>query len=146
MIFKLYFETRTFSFIFDLTSLSLTWFVSDQPCFYTLNGVGSLSLCAIKLIDAEPPSFSPGNEKVTCKAIERQILAQTPVDVSGSSLNTENIRSLVVCDILITIPICKKRKRCGGLSVRKAHYSFNHHCFPNNGNKNLNCGFSATCC
>ena len=38
-------ETRTFSFIFDLTSLSLTWFVSDQPCFYTLNGVGSVSLC-----------------------------------------------------------------------------------------------------
>ena len=36
-------ETRTFSFIFDLTSLSLTWFVSDQPCFYTLNGIGSVS-------------------------------------------------------------------------------------------------------
>ena len=33
-------ETRTFLFIFDLTSLSLTWFVSDQPCFYTLNGIG----------------------------------------------------------------------------------------------------------
>ena len=113
---------------------------------FTLSMVLALSLSTIKLIDAEPPSFSPGNGKVTCKAIERQILAQTPVDVSESSLNTENIRLLVVCDILITIPTCKKRKRCGGLSVRKAHYSFNHHCFPNNGNKNLNCEFNATCC
>ena len=113
---------------------------------FTLSMVLALSLSAIKLIDAEPPSFLPGNGKVTFKAIERQILAQTPVDVSESSLNTENLRSLVVCVILVTIPTCKKCKRCGGLSVRKAHYSFNHHCFPNNGNKNLNCGFSATCC
>ena len=106
----------------------------------------ALSLSAIKLIDAEPPSFLPGNGKVTFKAIERQILAQTPVDVSESSLNTENLRSLVVCVILVTIPTCKKCKRCGGLSVRKADYSFNHHCFPNNGEKNLNCEFNATCC
>ena len=113
---------------------------------FTLSMVLALSFSAIKLIDAKPPSFSPGSGKVTCKAIERQILAQTPVDISESSLNTENIRSLVVCDILITIPTCKKRKRCGGLSVRKADYSFNHHCFPHNGNKNLNCGFNATCC
>ena len=113
---------------------------------FTLSMVLALSLSAIKLIDAEPPSFLPGNGKVTFKAIERQILAQTPVDVSESSLNTENLRSLVVCIILVTIPTCKKCKRCGGLSVRKADYSFNHHCFPNNGNKNLNCEFNATCC
>ena len=106
----------------------------------------ALSLSAIKLIDAEPPSFLPGNGKVTFKAIKRQILAQTPVDVSESSLNTENLRSLVVCIILVTIPTCKKCKICGGLSVRKADYSFNHNCFPNNGNKNLNCEFNATCC
>ena len=113
---------------------------------FTLSKVLALSLSAIKLIDAEPLSFLPGNGKVTFKAIERQNLAQTPVDVSESSLNTENLRSLVVCVILVTIPTCNKCKRCGGLSVRKADYRFNNHCFPNNGNKNLNCGFNATCC
>ena len=34
----------------------------------------ALSLGAVSLVKAKPPSFSPGNEKVTCATIKAQIL------------------------------------------------------------------------
>ena len=42
----------------------------------------ALSLGAISLVDAKPPSFPPGNGKVICATIEAQILAQAPIAVT----------------------------------------------------------------
>ena len=62
----------------------------------------ALSLGAVSLVDAKPPSFSPGNGKVTCATIKAQILAQAPIGVTDPKSYTQNVRSLAVCNRLIT--------------------------------------------
>ena len=60
----------------------------------------ALSLGVVSLVDAKPPSFSPGNGKVTCATIEAQILAQAPIAVTDPKSYTQSVRSLAVCNIL----------------------------------------------
>ena len=55
----------------------------------------ALSLGAISLVDAKPPSFPPGNGKVICATIEAQILAQAPIAVTDPKY-TQSVKSLAV--------------------------------------------------
>ena len=56
----------------------------------------ALSLGAISLVDAKPPSFPPGNGKVICATIEAQILAQAPIGVTDPKSYTQSVKSLAV--------------------------------------------------
>lgn len=58
--------------------------------------VVALSLGAISLVDAKPPSFPPGNGKVICATIEAQILAQAPIAVTDPKSYTQSVKSLAV--------------------------------------------------
>ena len=102
----------------------------------------ALSLSSITLVDAKPPSFSPGNGGVNCTEIRTKILDQRPVPLSHTNSNTESIKSLVVCNKIVTYHTCKKHTSCGN-SVR-VMYEFD--CFPNNRRKVLSCGFPGACC
>ena len=122
--------------------LSFVFFFLQIVHAFTVAMLLALSLSSITLADAKPPSFSPGNGVVSCRDIWTQIRNQTSVPLSHTNSNTESIRSLVVCNKIVTYHTCKKHTSCGK-SVR-VMYEFD--CFPNNRRKVLICGFPGACC
>ena len=100
----------------------------------------ALSFGAVSLVDAKPPSFSPGNGKVTCATIKAQILPH----VCDWSEVVHSERQIAVCNRLITYHTWRKSMSCRQILPVYAMHDFTQ-CFPNNGIKTLNCGFPISC-
>ena len=105
----------------------------------------ALSLGAFDHADARPSFFAGGSGKVNCSTIEAQILAQAPVTVTEPKSYTESVRSLVVCNRIITYHTCRRAKSCGNLAEVKAMYEFSD-CFAKRVMENPVCGFPISCC
>ena len=92
----------------------------DRSCFSAVLLL-ALSLGAFDHVDARPSFFAGGSGKVNCSTIEAQILAQAPVPVTEPKSYTESVRSLVVCNRIVT-------------------------CFPKRVMENPECGYPISCC
>ena len=131
-----------FTFYFSFSFLCLVDL--DRSCFFCCSVAGSFTWCFWSL-DTRPSFFAGGSGKVNCSIIEAQILAQAPVPVTEPKSYTESVRSLVVCNRIVTYHTCRQAKSCGNLAEVKAMYDFSD-CFPKRVMENPVCGFPISCC
>ena len=140
MIIVLTFKIILFTFHFRFSP----WLI------YIVRAFSAVLLLALELggfdhVDARPSFFAGGSGKVNCSTIEAQILAQAPVPVTEPKSYTESVRSLVVCNRIVTYHTCRQAKSCGNLAEVKAMYDFSD-CFPKRVMENPVCGFPISCC
>ena len=128
----------TFHFLFS------AWLIQIVRAFSAVLLL-ALSLGAFDHADARPSFFAGGSGKVNCSTIEAQILAQVPIPVTEPKSYTESVRSLVVCNRIVTYHTCRRAKSCGNLAEVKAMYDFSD-CFAKRVMENPVCGFPISCC